>query len=246
MRLSGANGGSLRTLRVGCERLEASTSRLEGDARRLQLVERALVRRDSLAIDPGERGDYARRSAHLRQVGRRQQESQVASLAQLVNLHEARTDVGAGGEILLLQLAHALVGGGQLLCYLRMFRVDLPQLFGCDLPLEFELAQIAEQRPFLGGEPVRFSLQRLQPLGCPARERLSPDAVGLLRENRQGQGEASADQRDPPEGGHYVDVRSVPVRSVRLQPDRVRGTGWHQDHDHCIGNPDPFQHRRVL
>ena len=63
---------------------------------------------------------------------------------------------------------------------MRAVRGDLPQLFGFDFPVDFELAQIAEQRPLLGRQPVGFALQRLQTFGRAARERLGARAIGRL------------------------------------------------------------------
>ena len=62
--------------------------------------------------------------------------------------------------------------------------IQLPKLLDLDLPLELQLAQIAEQRPFLRRELVGFAMQRLQALAGPRGERLGAGAVVLLRRAR--------------------------------------------------------------
>ena len=61
---------------------------------------------------------------------------------------------------------------------MRDVGVDALQFFGFDLPLDLELAQIAQQGALVGGEPIGFALQRLQPLGRAPRQRLGPRPLG--------------------------------------------------------------------
>ena len=51
------------------------------------------------------------------------------------------------------------------------------ELLALELPLDLELAEVAEQRALLGREAIGFALQRLQPLGRAPRERLGPRAL---------------------------------------------------------------------
>ena len=64
--------------------------------------------------------------------------------------------------------------------------VQLPELFGFDLPVELERSQVAEERALLRGEPVSLLMQGLQASRGAPRERLRARAVGLLRGQRGG------------------------------------------------------------
>jgi len=64
-----------------------------------------------------------------------------------------------------LQRAHPFRDAGQFSFQLRGVAIELLQLLGLDLSFELELPQIADERPFVGSEAVRFPLQRLQPFG---------------------------------------------------------------------------------
>ena len=69
---------------------------------------------------------------------------------------------------------------GELAGNLRAVRRKLPQLFGLDLAIDFQLSQIAEQRPLVRRQPVGFLLQGLQPIGRALRQRLRARALGRL------------------------------------------------------------------
>ena len=71
----------------------ADRALLERRARRLQLVERLLVRRDAVAIELGERRDGPRRLAEAPEVRRREQQPQIARLAELVDLDQPRAQL---------------------------------------------------------------------------------------------------------------------------------------------------------
>ena len=161
----------------------------ERHARRPQLVERALTRRRR---DRGRawraRASVLRRLADLPHVGRREQQPQIAALAELVDVDEPRSQFGPAGRFLALELARSLFVRRQLRRDLRPVGRDLPQFLGFDLPIDLQLAQVAEQRPLLRGERVRFALQRLQTLGRAPRQRLGARAVRRLREQRRRQG----------------------------------------------------------
>jgi hypothetical protein len=68
----------------------------------------------------------------------------------------------------------------------RGIRVHALELFRLYLPLHFELAQVAEQRPFVGGQSIGLALKRLQPLGGAPRHRFGPCSLGQrLSETRR-------------------------------------------------------------
>src|SRR5207248_3512154 len=151
-------------------------------ARVLHLIERVLMLRDAPAIELRQRRDRARRLTDGAEVGGRQQQAQVAALSQLVDFDQPRAKARTLGQVALFELAHALAGARELGGDALQQPVDLYVLLRFDLPFNFELAQIADERLLFGREQIRFALQRLQPLGRAARKRLSPRALGLLGE----------------------------------------------------------------
>ncbi|MCM3882004.1 MAG: hypothetical protein ND807_18005 [Vicinamibacterales bacterium] len=62
-------------------------------------------------------------------------------------------------------------------------RIQLLQLLGLEIALDFEAPQVGQQRAFLRGQLSRLSLQRLQALARTARLTFGPRALGL-RERR--------------------------------------------------------------
>ena len=186
-RLRRAIGRGLRALHVAAQRLELAMARVELRARFLHLVERVLMLGDAPAVELRQRRNGARRLTHRAQIGGREQQAQVAALSQFVDLNQPRAKARTLGQVALLELAHAVAGAREFGGDALQQRVDLLVLLRFDLPLDFELAQIADERLLLGREQIRFALQRLQPLGRAARERLGPRALRLLCEEGERQ-----------------------------------------------------------
>jgi hypothetical protein len=158
---------------------------LERLAGRLEIRERPLVRRDAVAIELREHADGARRLSDAPQIRGGEEHAQVARLAQLVQLDDARAQLGTRRLLGLLQRRHARgcrpeVGGD-----LRRVGVDLLQLLRLQLALDLELPQVAKDGALLRREAVGFALQRLQPLARTRGQRRGPRAVGLLRQERR-------------------------------------------------------------
>jgi hypothetical protein len=65
---------------------------------------------------------------------------------------------------------------------------DLTQFLRFELPIDFQLAKVAEERAFLSGERVRFLLKSLQTVDCAPGQRLGARSVRGLREKRRRQG----------------------------------------------------------
>ncbi len=88
------------------------------------------------------------------------------------------------------------------------------QLFGAELPFDLELAQLAEEGAFFRGETIGFTLQRLQPLGRPPRERLGARALrGLGGCDRPDDSDNRGERRDRRE---YFSLRAL--RASAFQP----------------------------
>jgi hypothetical protein len=60
--------------------------------------------------------------------------------------------------------------------------VDLLDLFRLELPLDLQLAQVAEQRALVRGQAIGLFLQCLQAIAGTARQRFGARAVGLGRQ----------------------------------------------------------------
>ena len=116
-----------------------------------------------------------------------------------------RPELRTAGRFLRLELACPLRVGLELAGHLRLLLLDLPQFLGLDLPIDFELAQIAEQRPLVGGQLVSFTLERLKALG-------RRGATGL----RCGSGRMAARLRGGPSGHRE---NSPPQRTQRKTCD---------------------------
>ncbi len=115
--------------------------------------------------------------------------------------------------------------GGHLGLHLLQLRIGLPILLGLDLAVEFELAQIAEERAFLRRELIGFALQGLDAL-CRARgERLGPRAIGRLRREREPERRDDDCDDGPADAGHRSRRRAD--RRVGGQPD-VRKSVCHR------------------
>ena len=150
------------------------------------------MRSDAIAIELGHDRHRTRRLAETTKVGGGQQQAEITSPAELVRLHEARVKVGPFGAILLLEMVDPLGGGVEIPLDLPDVRSRLLELFRLDLAIDLQSAEIPEQRPFLRRQPIRFALERLQPIAGAARERLRPRAIGLLSEKEDGQGKDAA------------------------------------------------------
>jgi hypothetical protein len=64
----------------------------------------------------------------------------------------------------------------------------LAQFLRFELPIDFQLSKVAEQRAFLGCERVRFLLKCLQTVDRAVGQRLGARSVRGLREKRRRQG----------------------------------------------------------
>ena len=154
------------------ERRELRAPRLERRARRLR-ARRACAAcvGDAIAIELGERGDRARRLAEAPQVGRREQQAQIARLAELVDLDEPRRSSGAAARADACSVVHPRRwSASSSVCTCAASASTLLELLGLDLPLDLELAQVAEQRALLATRGDR--LRAAAPAG--ARWRAAP------------------------------------------------------------------------
>ena len=164
---------------------EAAAALFERGARPLQLRQRALARGHAIGVQLRQRAQDARGLSDLADVGGGQQEPEVTALSHLVDVDEPGAQLRAARGFLLLEVVHPLPVRGELAGNLRAVRGELPELFGLDLTIDFQLSQIAEQRALVGRETVGFLLQRLQPIGRALRQRLGARAVGRLRLQRE-------------------------------------------------------------
>ena len=130
--------------------LESPAALLERGARPLQLGQRALTCDDAIArrASPA-RSDVRGRLPDLTDVRRRQEQPQVAALAELVDVDEPAAQFGPARGFLrsssCIRCVFADSSRGDL-C--RVGR-DLTQFFRLELPIDFERTKVAEQRPFL-------------------------------------------------------------------------------------------------
>ena len=125
-------------------------------------------------------------------------------MSELVGLHEARAQVGAFGLILLPEPRDAAAGRVDLRLYGAHVSLRLLQLFGAKLAFDFELAQVAEQRPLFRRETIGFALKGLEPLAGALRERFGARVVRLLRRDRDTDRERDEDDAVAPAVGHRV------------------------------------------
>ena len=195
---------------------EAAAALLERGARPFQLRKRALTRGDAVGVELRQRAQNARGLADLADVGGGQQELEVAALAHLVDVDEPGAKLGAARGFLLLEVVHPLPVRGELAGNLRAVRRELPELFGLDLTIDFQLSQIAEQRALVGRQTVGFLLQRLQPIGRALRQRLGARAVGRLSLQRERQ--CGSEQK-------YTHRLTYRHAAVSLQRRQVVGMG---------------------
>ncbi len=170
----------LRTLGVRRQRAEMAAALLERGARPFQLRKIALTRGDAVGIELRQRAQNARRLTDLADIGGGQQELEVAALAHFVDIDEPGAKLGPACGFLLLEVVHPLPVRGELAGNLRAVRRKLPELFGLDLTIDFQLSQIAQQRAFVCRQPVGFLLQGLQSIGRALRQRLRARALGRL------------------------------------------------------------------
>ena len=181
--------------RLGAQRFEAAAPLVERRARRRELVERVLMRRDAIAIELGERGGRARRLPEAADVGGGEQQPRVSRLPELVHFDEPRLEIRPRRVVFPLQLRQSLGDGRPFGLDLRALGIELPKLLDLDLPFELQLAQVAEQRPFLRGELVGFAVQRLHALARAGGERFGAGAVGLLGADGSRRGRRSTQRR---------------------------------------------------
>ena len=145
-RILGALRGGLRFFNRRARRRELGVARLERLLFLFQLRERLGVRRDAIAIEFGQRGDGARRLTEALQIRGRQQQAEVARLAQLVDLDQPLLQLGQFGARRFLEPIHARARLVELALQLGGIGVDPLQLFRLQLTLDLQLAQVAEQR----------------------------------------------------------------------------------------------------
>ena len=138
------------------------------------------MRRETLAIPPGYRGDHARRLTDVASVGARKEQTKVPALAELIELHEPRAQFGSLCLFLFLEFCKFLAESADIGDDAFLVGLRLPELLVFDLPIELETAQIAEQRPCFEGEAVGFLGERPEAfVGLPG-ERFGARAVVLL------------------------------------------------------------------
>src|SRR5207237_1057777 len=135
---------------AGFERLALARERRHG----------AAVFFDAVAIDPSERRRRAVRASQLPQIVDVEQQPPVARAAHLVQLHEARFDVGTLPIRLPLQRLRARGRRVELTLNAAGLRLDRGELFRFDLSIQFELAELNEQRLLLRSERFRLALER--------------------------------------------------------------------------------------
>src|SRR4029453_12376025 len=146
-----------------------------------------------IAIDLGERCDHARCAAELAEIRGRQQQSQIARSAKLVDLDEPSPHIRAFGQILLLELKDAIARGGELRRHLVRVGAHALEALELDLSFEFEPAEIVQKRSLWRGKLIRLLLQCLESFRCTASQRFGLRSVTLLS---NGDGSSGEEQRD--------------------------------------------------
>ena len=149
-----------------------------------QRVHRHVVVAKDALLPEGQRRHRARGAREPPQVARRQEQPQVAAASALVGFDELLFQVGQAAQPLFLEqletaarVVHLVLGGLERPFGLLRFR-------DADVALDFELADVAEERLGLAGEPVRFLTQRAKPVVHAA---LRARGIGrrLLREQQR-------------------------------------------------------------
>ena len=153
---------------AGFERLALARERRHG----------AAVFFDAVAIDPSERRRRAVRASQLPQIVDVEQQPPVARAAHLVQLHEARFDVGTLPIRLPLQRLRARGRRVELTLNAAGLRLDRGELFRFDLSIQFELAELNEQRLLLRSERFRLTLERRETIRRALRQGFGLGAVG--------------------------------------------------------------------
>jgi len=204
-RLGRAVEGVLRACGFRRQRAQTAAALLEGPARACQLGERALACRDTVGVEFGEHAEDAGRLADLPDVGGRKQQSKVAALSHLIDVHQAGAQLRTACGFLLFEVVHPLAVGRELAGNLRRVGGELPDLFRLDLPIHLELPQVAQERAFFGRQAVGFLLQRLKPFGRALRERLGARVIGRLGLQHERQ------RRDQEKNAHLLTYRHAKV-----------------------------------
>lgn len=138
-----------------------------------------------LTILFGQCGHQTHGLTELTQVRRRQEQSCVLPTPQFVERHQTSLEIGQRGTCLCRQYVNLLVetrksDSGRLRLFLCAFE------FGrSNFPRDFELAQIAQERPLFGRESIGFVSKGTQPIRCTSRQRVALFAIGLLSIRRR-------------------------------------------------------------
>src|SRR4029453_2265398 len=137
--------------------------------------------------------DHARCAAELAEIRGRQQQSQIARSAKLVDLDEPSPHIRAFGQILLLELKDAIARSGELRRHFVRVGAHALEVLELDLSFEFEAGEVVQKRSLLRGELIRLLLQRLESFRCMASPRFGLRSITLLS-NRDGS--SDEEQRD--------------------------------------------------
>jgi hypothetical protein len=157
---------------IGLERFDLPGARLQRLALTRERVEGCKMFRDAGAVDGGHHGSCPVCARQRLEVVGIEEQSPVPGASKLVELDEAGLDIGQVYVGLTRQLARARLGLVQLRLRLEAIPPDLCQLLDADLPIQFELSQLDQQRALLRREGVGLLLQRPQAFGRPFRRRV--------------------------------------------------------------------------
>ena len=160
----GARGGSPGRLRGVAERGHFGTllpERLVGGA---ELGEVLFVQLGAPPVDGGDGRDHPVGAAEFLHVRHVQEQADVAGPAQLVELDHPGLEHRPGGCRFGLEGVDLVGGVAELVCDALRIGLDVLELFGLEIALDFELPQVDEQRALLGRERVGFALQLAEAL----------------------------------------------------------------------------------
>ena len=176
------------------------------------------MRQNPFAIAPLDLGHQARRLRDLPRLAGGHQQPQIPALTELVEIDETRFDQRPFGHVLGFETLDFAVKRREVGGRRRDVRLDALQLFGLDLPIDFELAEVAQERACLRRQAVSFLLQCAQAIGRTARHRLGVFATRRLRAGR-GDGEAcgKADHESRPGARYHVKCGNHIICKVSLR-----------------------------
>jgi len=208
VRRDGAVDRSACFARLRLQDVELLRSRVERRSFLDEGVERPAVFLDAVAIDAAQRGRGAVRASQLAEIIDVEQHAPVPRASHLVDVHEARFEIRLLAIRVRLKGGRAGVRGRDLLAYRRRVALDRGELLRLDLLIDFELAQLDDQRLLLVRQRLGFLLERREALGGALRQRLCLCSVGGLRLGAERSRERDhADDRRATKVARYVVAR---------------------------------------